>query len=132
MINSHKQTMPARAAKITLCDSLRRAVGYPPRVCSWERAVGRGRDNLEGGTEGSKASGWQLRGACGELQQPSQLFLCQTGNHGPKPPHDLWGEHEAGVTPRCGCGSDPWGKERAPVTCTQVGTARIKNLFKRE
>lgn len=38
------------------------------RVCSWERAVGRGCDNLEGGTEGSKASGWQLRGACGELQ----------------------------------------------------------------
>lgn len=38
-----------------------------PRVCSRERAVGGSGNNLERGTEGGKTSGWQLRGARGEL-----------------------------------------------------------------
>lgn len=37
------------------------------RVCSRERAVGGSGNNLERGTEGGKTSGWQLRGARGEL-----------------------------------------------------------------
>lgn len=62
------------------------------RVCGWQRAMGRSGNNLERGTEGGKTSGRQLGGACRELKEAGELLLRQTGNHGPKPPHDLFSE----------------------------------------
>lgn len=62
------------------------------RVCGWQRAMGRSGNNLERGTEGGKTSRRQLGGACRELKEAGELLLRQTGNHGPKPPHDLFSE----------------------------------------
>lgn len=103
--------------------STQRAVGYLPRVCGWQRAMGRSGNNLERGTEGGKTSGRQLGGARRELKEAGKLLLRQTGNHGPKPPHDLAGRAQAGVAPGCHLGFGPEGKEPdslqwgcAPVT----------------
>lgn len=75
-------------------ESPHQAVRYLPRVCGWERAMGRSSNNLERGAEGGETSRWQLGGACRELKQAGQLFLGQAGNHSPKPPHDLAGREQ--------------------------------------
>lgn len=58
-------------------------------MCSGQGAVCRGGDDLEGGAEGVKSPGGELRGAGGELQQAGQLFLSEAGHHGPEPLHHL-------------------------------------------
>lgn len=63
--------------------------GYSPSVGCRQSTVSWSRNNLERGTECSKPSWGQLGGTSCELQEPGQLFLCETGDHGPKPPHDL-------------------------------------------
>lgn len=104
-------------------DSTHWALRYLPRVCGWQRAMGRSGNNLERGTKGGKTSRRQLGGACRELKEAGELLLRQTGNHGPKPPHDLAGRAQAGVAPGCRLGFGPEGKEPdtlqqgcAPVT----------------
>jgi len=63
--------------------------GYLPSVGCWQSTVSWSRNDLERWTECSKPSWGQLGGTSCELQEPGQLFLCETGDHSPKPPHDL-------------------------------------------
>lgn len=65
--------------------------GHSPGVGCRQSTMSWSCDDLERWTECSKPSRRQLRGTSCELQQPGQFLLCETGDHGPKPPHDLIG-----------------------------------------
>lgn len=64
-------------------------LGYLPSVGCRQSTVSWSCNDLERWTECSKSSWGQLGGTSSELQKPGQLFLCETGDHSPKPPHDL-------------------------------------------
>lgn len=82
---------------------------YVPCVRCGQRVMGGSSNDLERGAEGSEASRGQLRGACCELKQPSQLLLGEAGNHCPKPPHDLAGRAQGSwVLARWGRRREPW------------------------
>lgn len=62
---------------------------YSPGVCSWQRTVCWRCYDLEGGAECVEATGRELRGAGGELEETCKLFLSEGGHHGPEPFHHL-------------------------------------------
>lgn len=62
---------------------------YLPSVGCRQSTVSWSCNDLERWTECSKPSWGQLGGTSSKLQKPGQLFLCETGDHSPKPPHDL-------------------------------------------